>query len=120
MAGIDSRARDYAVAGGEPGRGEHHDRRSIAEVAKLVTAPDASTSRRDWADFVPHDEDVFIDGYELFDGFTAIAERSGGLERIRLLKAGGGSEYVQAQETAYSMGLDANSEHDTPWLRCLV
>ncbi len=84
---------------------------------KLVAAPDASTSRKDWVDLVPHDADVFIDGYELFDGFTAIAERSGGLERIRLLKHDGTSEFVQAQESAYSMGLDANSEHDTPWLR---
>jgi oligopeptidase B len=84
---------------------------------KLVAAPDAAASRKDWTDFVAHDPDVYIDGYELFDGFTAIAERSGGLERIRLLKADGGSEYVQAQEDAYSMGIDANSEHDTPWLR---
>jgi oligopeptidase B len=84
---------------------------------KLVTAPDASASRKDWSDLVPHDEDVYIDGYELFDDFTVIAERSGGLERIRVLKADGTGDYVQAQETAYSMGLDDNSEHDTPWLR---
>src|SRR3546814_2273496 len=26
-------------------------------------------------------------------------------------------EFVKADEDAYSMGLDTNSEHDTPWLR---
>lgn len=90
---------------------------SPATNFKLVTAPDGSTSRKDWQDLVPHRDDVFIEDFDLFDGFTAIAERSGGLERIRLLKADGSGEYVKADEPAYSMGLDINSEHDTPWLR---
>jgi len=84
---------------------------------KLVTAPDGSTSRADWTDLVPHRDDVFIEDFDLFDGFTAVAERSGGLERIRLLKADGSEEHVKADEEAYSMGLGTNSEHDTPWLR---
>ncbi|MCY7312448.1 MAG: S9 family peptidase [Pseudoxanthomonas sp.] len=84
---------------------------------KLVTAPTDSTSRVQWADWVAHSEDVYIEAFELFDGFTAISERSQGLERLRLLKADGKQEYVQADEPAYSMGLDVNSEHDTPWLR---
>ncbi|MET0290593.1 MAG: S9 family peptidase [Pseudoxanthomonas sp.] len=84
---------------------------------KLVTAPDGGTSRQAWKDWVPHDEAVYIDGFELFDGFTAIAERSEGLERIRLLRKDGKSEYVKADEPAYSMGLDINAEPDTQWLR---
>ncbi|TKR30481.1 S9 family peptidase [Luteimonas gilva] len=87
-----------------------------AKNFKIVTAPDGSASRKDWKDWVPHREDVFIEDIELFDGFTAIAERSDGLERIRLLK-GDKEEYVKADETAYSMGFSVNSEHDTPWLR---
>lgn len=87
-----------------------------AENFKIVTAPDGSVSRKDWKDWVPHRDDVFIEDIELFDGFTAISERSDGLERIRLLK-GDKEEYVKADETAYSMGFSVNSEHDTPWLR---
>ena len=84
---------------------------------KLVTAPSDATSRRQWTDLVAHRDDVFIEDYALFDGFIAIGERSGGLERIRLLKEGAGEEYVGADESAYSMGLDVNSEPDTEWLR---
>lgn len=89
---------------------------------KIVTAPTDATSRAQWTDWLPHDEDVFIEGFELFDGFTAVSERSQGLERIRLIKADesqadGNQDYVKADEPAYSMGLDVNSEHDTPWLR---
>ncbi len=88
---------------------------------KLVTASNDARTRTQWRDWVPHREDVFIEGYELFDGFTAIAERSGGLERLRLLhadpKTPNGDTYVQADESAYSMGLDTNAEPATDWLR---
>ena len=84
---------------------------------KLVTAPSDATSRAQWQEWLAHDPQVFIEDYELFDGFTAIAERSGGLERIRLLKADGSEQYVDADEPAYSMGLAANPEPESGWLR---
>jgi len=84
---------------------------------KIVTAADGSTSRKDWQDWIAHDPQVFIEDIELFDGFAAIAERSGGLERVRILRDGGASDYVKADETAYSMGLDVNAEPATDWLR---
>lgn len=89
---------------------------------KLMVAPSHASTRAQWREWVPHREDVFIDGFELFDHFAVIAERSGGLERLRLLKgaeAAGDAEgeYVRADEPAYSMGLDVNAEHATDWLR---
>jgi oligopeptidase B len=103
-----------------------------AKNYKLMTAPSDATSRTQWQEWIGHRDDVFIEGFELFDGFTAIAERSNGLERIRLVRQALESphkdvrgvardshddEYVKADEPAYSMGLSTNSEHDTPWLR---
>ena len=103
---------------------EHYDGRWVirtnadgATNFKLVTAPTGSTSRNDWRDVVAHDPSIFIEGYELFNDFTAVSERSGGLERVRILKNDGSSEYVKADETAYSMGLSANPEGDSDWLR---
>ncbi|MGY0618202.1 S9 family peptidase [Lysobacter sp. A378] len=94
----------------------------VADNFKLMTAPSHASSRAQWQEWIGHDEDVFIEGFELFDGFTAVAERSGGLERVRLLRGEAGqsnadAEYVQADESAYSMGLAVNSEPDTDWLR---
>lgn len=83
---------------------------------KLVTAATIANSRSEWVDWVAHDPGVYIEGVELFKDFSAVAERSGGLERIRILK-GDAPEYVQADETAYSMALDVNAEPDSPWLR---
>ncbi|KAF1706139.1 S9 family peptidase [Pseudoxanthomonas sacheonensis] len=88
-----------------------------AKNFRIMTAPSGSTSREEWKDWIAHSDEVYIEGFELFDGFTAVSERSNGLERLRLLRANGKEEYVKADEPAYSMGLDVNSEHDTPWLR---
>ena len=103
---------------------DHHGGRWVirtndggAKNFKVVTATDGATSRKDWQDWIAHDPQVFIEDIELFDGHAALAERSGGLERVRILKDGGTSEYVKADETAYSMGLDVNAEPDTDWLR---
>ena len=103
---------------------DHHGGRWVirtndggARNFKLMTAADGSTSRKDWKDWVAHRDDVFIEDFALFDGFTAIEERSGGLLRLRLLDAAGKEEFVKADESAYSMGLSTNSEPDTDWLR---
>src|SRR3546814_9914215 len=61
--------------------------------------------------------DIFIEGFELFDGFTAIEERSGGVKRLRTLAANGKSDFVASDEPAYAMALGKNAEPDTEWLR---
>lgn len=83
---------------------------------KLVTAPTDARTRAEWVDWVAHDAEVFIEGVELFTTFTAIAERSGGLERIRILKDGH-TDYARADETAYSMWPDVNPEPESQVLR---
>ena len=88
-----------------------------AKNFKIVTAPTDSTARSQWTDWVAHDDSVLVEGFELFDTFSAIAERSNGLERIKLLFADGRQEYVKADEPAYSMGIAANPEADSVWLR---
>ncbi len=73
--------------------------------------------RARWTELVPHDEKVYIEDYELFDGFIAIEERSGGLLRLRTLGNDGKSEHVASDEPAYTMQLSTNAEPNTPWLR---
>lgn len=85
---------------------------------RLMQAPDGAWGEKArWTDFVPHRADVFIQDFRLFDTFTAIEERSGGLKRLRLLKPDGGSEFVAADEPAYTMGFGTNAEADSTALR---
>ena len=103
---------------------DHHDGRWVirtnadgATNFKLVIAPEGATSRRQWHDWVKHDPQVLVEGFELFNGYTAIAERAEALERVRLLFDDGRSEFVKADEPVYSMGLSVNAEPGTEWLR---
>ena len=104
---------------------DHHGGRWVirtnadgAKNFKLVTAAERCHVAHEWKDWVAHRDDVFIEGFELFDGFTAIAERSEGLERLRAAaRPMASEEYVKADEPAYSMGLATNAEPDTDWLR---
>jgi oligopeptidase B len=89
-----------------------------AENFKLMTVADDVEGERDtWRDLIPHDDTVFIERFVLFDRFLAVQERSGGLTRVRLLRDNGQSEYVAADEPAYTMRLSANPDPDTVRLR---
>ena len=86
---------------------------------KLMTVNESNNvgNRDAWQDFVPHKNDVFIEGFELFNDFTAIEERSNALLRIRTISNNGKVEYVASDEPAYTMGLNVNANPDTLWLR---
>jgi oligopeptidase B len=86
---------------------------------KLMQVADAAAAegRARWTDLVPHSADVFIEDFKPFNGFIAIAERSGGNKRLRLLPNEGKSRFVASDEPAYAMAIDINREPGTDWLR---
>ena len=90
-----------------------------AKNYKLVELADADTARGrgGWRDLVPHDPNVFIEGFKPFNSFIAIEERAGGNKHIRLLSNAGKSSNVASDEPAYSMGLAANPEASSTRLR---
>ncbi|HEX8061659.1 MAG TPA: S9 family peptidase [Allosphingosinicella sp.] len=86
---------------------------------RLMQVPEAAAvgGRARWTDLVPHKADVFIDDFKPMNGYIAIAERSGGNKRLRLLTDNGKSAFVASDEPAYAMGLNVNAEPDSEWLR---
>jgi oligopeptidase B len=85
---------------------------------RLMRVADSAVggARAKWGNLVAHRSDVFIDDFKPMNGFIAIAERSGGNKRLRLL-TGGASRFVASDEPAYAMALDANREPASDWLR---
>ncbi len=89
-----------------------------AENFKLMeVGDDVWGDRSEWRDLIGHDDGVFIGGFELFDDFMAVGERSGGLTRVRIVDGDGQTSYVDADETAYAMNLSVNAEPGTDQLR---
>jgi oligopeptidase B len=89
-----------------------------AQNFKLMQFADAARGDRDaWTDLIGHDPEVFVEEFELFRDFVAVGERAGGLTRIRILGADAATDFVAADESAYTMGLSVNADPDTEWLR---
>jgi oligopeptidase B len=86
---------------------------------KLVSIGDADAAKGKaaWRDLVPHSANAFIEGFQPFDSFIAIEERSGGNKRLRVLANDGKSSFVQSDEPAYTMALQDNAEVATTKLR---
>lgn len=86
---------------------------------RLMTVSDADVrgGKANWKEWIAHDPAVFISGFEIFHGFTAIGERSDGLLKVRVLPKRGEAFLVASDEPAYTMGISVNSEADTDWLR---
>jgi oligopeptidase B len=88
----------------------------------MQTAGDRFGDRRNWHDLVAHDASVFINGFELFNDYLVIDERSEGLRRLRIQPWVGGKPkgpaiYVKADEPAYAAEPGANPEQDSEVLR---
>jgi len=90
-----------------------------AKNFRLMIAPAATASDRStWRDLVAHRDDVFIDDFEAFPGYVAIAERSTGLRRLRIKPLDGSAEhYVHSDEPDSTAWLAFNSEQETAKLR---
>lgn len=74
--------------------------------------------RNQWQELLPHDKNVFIDNFEVFNSFIAIEEHSDGLQKLRYFNTDCKNPCpVKSDEPAYSMLLDENPEPGTDWLR---
>ena len=82
-----------------------------------VADGEAFAGRDGWQEQVPHDPAVFLHGFELFDDFVVLDERSEALRRLRVLPGEGAPFHVATDEPAYAMYLSTNAEPGSDWLR---
>jgi oligopeptidase B len=74
--------------------------------------------RSKWREVLPHRDDAFVHGFDVFRGFLAIEERSGAMRKIRIRPLDGGTDFfIAADEPAYTASLDQNPELDTQVVR---
>jgi len=86
---------------------------------RLMRAPvRRSADKSAWRVIVPHASNVLIEGFDVFRGYLAVNERSGGLRKVRIKPWGKGREfYVQSDEPAYTATLDTSPELDSEVVR---
>ncbi|HWT00890.1 MAG TPA: S9 family peptidase [Pyrinomonadaceae bacterium] len=85
---------------------------------KLMTAPVASPSRRNWEEILPHRKNVLVEDVDLFAGHLVVSELDSGQPKLRVTDLKGGeTHYLEFPEPAYSAAVNVNEEFDTRVLR---
>ena len=77
-----------------------------------------NTSKENWVEVIPHREDVFLEGIEVFKDFMAVEEKINGLNSIRVIYWNGKAEQVlDFKDPTYTASIGYNPEFETPYLR---
>ncbi len=71
-----------------------------------------------WQEWLPHCEDVFVEGVEAFRHHVVVTERVAGLRRFRVSDhAGGAVHLIEFPETAYSVSAGVNPDFESRCFR---
>ena len=85
---------------------------------RLVRAPLADPSPRNWRQVLPHRKAVMLEAFDLFKGFWVAKERDDGVLRLRVTDfATGRHHHIDMPEAVYSTGPGTNAEFDTGLFR---
>lgn len=116
---IQKRERDleYSVAH----YGEHWYIRTNFQGAqnfKLMRTSLEKPAKENWEDLIPHREEVYLEGLELFKDFLALEERSNGLSRLRVMRWDGSDDYyIDFGSETYTAGIGLNPSFESQKLR---
>ena len=88
-----------------------------AKNFRLVKTPIEKPTKSNWVDVIPHRENVFFQGYDIFKNFLVIEERQNGLRHIRVKKWEGDEYYIPFNDPAYLAYTTSNLDFNTNLLR---
>ena len=88
-----------------------------AENFRLVKTPVEATTKENWTDVIPHSEDRFLEGVDLFENYLVVSERVNGLMALRVKPWKGDEHYIEFNDPAYVAYTTSNVDFDTNVLR---
>ncbi|MEO0603898.1 MAG: S9 family peptidase [Myxococcota bacterium] len=93
-------------------------RRPDAPNQRLMRTTVDAPAFASWQEVLPHRHDVQLTGVDAFAEHVVLLERTGGQLQIRITKPSTGADAVlEMPEVVSTVGLAANLEYDTEWLR---
>jgi len=85
---------------------------------KIVKTKVANPGIINWVDFIPHRENVLLEGFEIFNDFFVLEERERGLLQIKIIESkSGDSHYLPFSDPTYTAYIGTNMEFETQKLR---
>lgn len=85
---------------------------------KIVKTKVDKPSMEHWKDFIPHRENVLLEGFEIFKNYFVLEEREKGLLQINIIdNQNNSSYYLPFSDPTYTAYIGINMEFDTDILR---
>ncbi|HSH53100.1 MAG TPA: S9 family peptidase, partial [Bacteroidales bacterium] len=89
-----------------------------AENFRIMRTPIDKTTKENWEEVIPHRNDVFLEGIEIFKNYFVVEERSNGLNNIRIINWETNDEhYIDFDEEVYMAYVSTNPDFNTDVLR---
>ncbi len=89
-----------------------------AKNFRIMECPLDKTGVENWTEYIPHREDVLLEGVDSFKDFIVIEERKNGLVQLRIRQLSDGKEhYIDFGEPAYTAYTSGNPEYNTNIVR---
>lgn len=88
-----------------------------ADNFKLMKTPENKTGKANWADLVPHRDDVLLEDIDIFKDYLVLSERFDGLNKIRIMPWNGAEYYLPFESETYTCNTTGNVDFDTEILR---
>ena len=85
---------------------------------KLMKVGEENTSYENWKEFIPHRENVMLEGIDIFKDYYVLSERENGLNKMKIVRwDGSDSYYLPFESETYVAGGTTNLDFDTEKLR---
>lgn len=85
---------------------------------RIVTCPVGNTDPANWKDLLPHDPDVYVEGFTLFHAYAVVSERQDANSQLRVIDLKTGLAHrVELPELVSEVGLGSNPEYDAVSVR---
>jgi len=88
-----------------------------AKNFRLVKTPVNTTTKENWVDVIPHRDNVYLQGFDLFSNHLVVQERENGLRGIRIINWNGGEHQMTFNDPTYLVYTTSNLDFDTNILR---
>jgi oligopeptidase B len=85
---------------------------------RLMSTPVGDTDRSRWTEVVPHSDQTYVSGFEIFRDHLVVAQRTNGLMQLRVIPWSGNETYlIDFDDPTYGVWISVNPELDTTTLR---
>ena len=89
-----------------------------AKNFQIMTAPETDPSPKNWKVFVPHSDDVLVEGIDLFRAFAVVLEKTQALNRMRVYDFGSATwKTIPFAEPVYAAFAGGTPDYDSTTYR---